>query len=122
MTHIGPAAVVIGDLECDDDLTVDAHVRGRIRVRDVLLTIGTQGRVDGDIRGRRVIVCGVVRGSIWASEWIELLPTAVVGGTLSANHVIVADGATFNGRIDMDRRTIAARVARYKAEHQGALA
>jgi cytoskeletal protein CcmA (bactofilin family) len=122
MTHIGPAAVVIGDLECDDDLIVDAHVRGRIRVRDALLTIGAHGRLDGDIRARRVVVRGEVHGSIWAGERIELVPSAVVRGTLSANHVVVADGATFNGRIDMDRRTIAARVAKYMAEHAGAMA
>ena len=119
MTHIGPAAVVIGDLECDDDLIVDAHVRGRIRVRDALLTIGPQGRLDGDIRARRVLVRGEVHGSIWAGERIELVPTAVVRGTLSANHVVVSDGATFNGLIDMDQRTIAARVARYNAEQRG---
>jgi hypothetical protein len=29
--------------------------------------------------------------------------------------VVVADGAQFNGRIDMDQRTIAARVAHFKA-------
>jgi cytoskeletal protein CcmA (bactofilin family) len=38
-----------------------------------------------------------------------------VTGNLSANQIVIEEGATFNGRIDMDRRTIAAKVAQYKA-------
>ena len=44
--------------------------------------------------------------------------TTNVTGSLSADRVVLIEGARFNGRIDMDRRTIAAKVAQYKAEHQ----
>ena len=40
-----------------------------------------------------------------------------IARAISANQVVITDAATFNGRIDMDQRTIAARVAKYKAEH-----
>jgi cytoskeletal protein CcmA (bactofilin family) len=40
-----------------------------------------------------------------------------VDGSLSAERIAVADGAQFNGHIDMGRRTIAARVAEYRAGH-----
>ena len=95
-------------------------MRGRIRLRDVTLIIGPEGEVDGDIRGTRVIVHGIVRGSVWASERIEVTASAGVHGSLSANRVVVADGAIVNGRVDMDRRTIAAAVAKYRAGHEGA--
>jgi cytoskeletal protein CcmA (bactofilin family) len=35
---------------------------------------------------------------------------------LSANKVVIVEGARFNGRVDMDKRTIAAKVAAFKAE------
>ena len=56
-----------------------------------------------------------MQGSISAGQRIELTPSAVVTGDLSATQVVIADGAQFNGRVDMGRRTIAAKVAQYKA-------
>jgi cytoskeletal protein CcmA (bactofilin family) len=123
MTHIGPAVTIVGDVECDaEDLIVDGCVRGRLQVRNVAVTVGPQGRIEGDIRGRLVTIEGRVDGSIWASERIELTASAVVYGSLSANRIIIPDGAIVNGRIDMDQRTIAAAVARFKAEQTGVVA
>ena len=39
-------------------------------------------------------------------------------GSLSANQVILTDGTQFNGRIDMDQRTIASRIAHFKATQE----
>ena len=71
--------------------------------------------LDATIRAARVVVQGTVNGSISAGERIELAPSARVTGDLSATQVVIADGAQFNGRVDMARRTIAAKVAQYKA-------
>ena len=122
MTSIGPAVSIVGDIDCDGDLLIEGRVRGRIRVPDLTLVIGTQALVDGDIRAARIVVHGIVRGSIWASERIEVAASGAVHGSLSANRIVVADGAVVNGRVDMDQRTIAAAVAKYKAEHAGATA
>ena len=122
MTHIGPAISIVGDVECDDELVVDGSIRGRVRSHDVRVIVGPQGRVRGDIRGRRVVVQGHVDGSIWASERIELAATAVVHGSMSSNRIVIAEGAIMNGPIDMDQRTIAAAVAKFKAEQDGVVA
>jgi len=122
MTSIGPAVSIVGDIDCDGDLLIEGRVRGRIRLPDLTLVIGTQALVDGDIRAARIVVHGIVRGSICASERIEVAASGAVHGSLSANRIVVADGAVVNGRVDMDQRTIAAAVAKYKAEHAGATA
>jgi cytoskeletal protein CcmA (bactofilin family) len=119
MTHIGPAVSIVGDIECKTDLVIDGRVRGRIRLPDVTLVIGPEAEIDGDIRGTRIVVHGIVRGSIWASERIEVTASAGVHGSLSADRIVVEDGAVVNGRVDMDRRTIAAAVAKYKADQAG---
>ena len=67
------------------------------------------------VRGARVLVLGELKGAIVASERIDLAPGATVEGSLSSNRVVLSDGTTFNGRIDMHQRTIAARVAHFKA-------
>lgn len=115
MTSIGATIVITGELTSGEDVTVDGRIDGQLLVRDAALTIGERAQIQADVRGARVVVRGLVSGAISASERIELTATATVDGSLSANRVVVADGAQFNGRIDMDQRTIAARVAHYKA-------
>ena len=114
MTRIGPSIVITGDLESDEDVVIEGHLRGQIHLRDAALTIGEQGRVDADVRGARVLVRGTVEGNITATERIELGAAATVRGSLSANRVVMADGARFDGGIDMQQRTIAVKVAQHR--------
>lgn len=115
MTTIGPTISISGELSSSEDLTVQGRVNGHLLVRDAALTIGEQAQIQADIRGTRVLVKGHLKGSIVASERIELTASATVEGSLSANRVVIADGSSFNGGIDMDQRTIAARIAQFKA-------
>src|SRR5678815_1831352 len=113
VTTIGPTIVISGELTSGEDITVQGRVNGQVMVRESALTIGEQAQLKADVRGARVIVKGRLKGSIVASERIELAPSATVDGSLSANQVILTDGTQFNGRIDMDQRTIASRIAHF---------
>jgi len=115
MTHIGRSVVIDGEFSSDEDLTIEGTLKGDVQIRDATLTIGEPARVEADIHGSRVVVHGTVRGSITASVRIELGPAARVQGNLSADQVVIADGARFDGRIDMARRTLALKMAQYKA-------
>jgi cytoskeletal protein CcmA (bactofilin family) len=115
MTIIGRHLVINGEVSCDDDLTIEGAVDGFVAVKEGTLTIEPTARVEADIRGARVVVRGYVRGAIAASERIELAPSARMTGSLSAGQIVIGEGAEFNGPIDMNRRTIAARVAEYRA-------
>ena len=116
MTHIGPGIVINGELSSEESLRVDGYVKGQILLREAELTIGQSARIEADVRSVRVLVLGTVNGNIAASERIELGASSSVTGNLSANNVVIVEGAQFNGSIDMDKRTIAAKVAAYKAE------
>jgi cytoskeletal protein CcmA (bactofilin family) len=115
MTSIGQSLVITGELTSEEDVAVAGRVLGPISIRHGSLTVRETARLRGDVRATRVLVQGAVEGNIAAAERIELQASATVSGSLSANYVVLADGATFHGRIDMDQRTIAARVAKYKA-------
>lgn len=111
-----PSAVKItGTVHSEESLVIEGGVDGDIQVRNAILTIAQGAHVDGDIHGHRVHVWGTVRGNIAASERVDMAASARVTGNVSANHVVVADGAWFHGHIDMNRRTIAGVVARHKA-------
>ena len=61
------------------------------------------------VQGPSVTVHGGVTGDIIA-ERVQLTPTASVTGTVTTTVVVLEDGATFNGMIDMDRAKLKARV------------
>ena len=118
VTTIGRTIFITGEVVSGEDITIEGRVNGHLMVRDAALTIGEQAQLHADIRGTRVVVRGQLKGSIVASERIELEASASVEGSLSANRVVIADGSRFNGGIDMDQRTIAARIAQFKASHE----
>ena len=113
-TRIGRTLVITGELECSEDLLIEGRVNGHLTVRDAQLTITPTGAVDAQIHGTRVLVEGQVKGGIIATERIELASHSRVEGSLSADRVVMWDGARFDGGIDMRQRTIAAKVAQYR--------
>ena len=115
MTSIGPSLLITGEIASEEDLVIEGRFGGQIVVRNASLTIGKLAQVEADIRGTHVHVLGKIQGNVAASERIELGTTADVLGNLTANQIVLVEGARFNGRIDMDKRTIAARVAQFKA-------
>jgi cytoskeletal protein CcmA (bactofilin family) len=115
MTHIGKSVIFDGELTSSEDLHIDGTVKGHVNLRDASVTIGEQGRLEADVRAARVIVEGTVQGSISASNRIDLAPTARVTGSLTAERVVIAEGAQFSGAVDMGRRTIASKMAQFKA-------
>jgi cytoskeletal protein CcmA (bactofilin family) len=115
MTHIGKSVVIDGEFISDEDLSFDGTLKGHLQVRDGTLTIGETATIEADVRGPRIVVHGMVQGSISATERIELGETATVNGSLSAERIIMHLGAHFNGGVDMGKRTIASKMAQYKA-------
>jgi cytoskeletal protein CcmA (bactofilin family) len=115
MSTIGPDVVISGELTSSRDLVIEGEVAGLVIVRGAALTIAPGARVEADLTAARVFVHGVVHGAIVAKERIELGPASSVDGSLSAEQISIAEGARFNGSIDMGRRTIKARVAEYRA-------
>ena len=113
-TRIGRTLVISGELECSEDLLIEGRVNGHLKVRDAQLTITPSGTVDAQIHGVRVLVEGQVKGGITASERIELASKSRVEGSLSADRVVMWEGARFDGGIDMRQRTIAAKMAQYR--------
>jgi cytoskeletal protein CcmA (bactofilin family) len=115
MTHIGKSVVFDGELSSDEDLRFEGTLKGHIHLRDASLTIGEGATVEADIRARQVLVLGTVKGSIAAGQRIELTATAKVNGSLTADRIVIAEGARFNGGVDMGRRTIVSKMAQVKS-------
>jgi len=104
----GPTLRFKGELRADEDFVLQGRIEGSIH-HTQNLTIGTDGVVKGDSRARSITVEGTVEGDLYALESISIRPTARVLGNLLAPRVAIADGAHFNGKVDMASATRAVR-------------
>lgn len=98
---IGPSIVIRGEVSGDEDLVIQGHVDGSISLGLHSVTVGNGGRVKAGIRGRVITVEGAVEGDLTAEEQIVLRGTARVKGDLNAPRVVLEDGASFRGLVDM---------------------
>jgi cytoskeletal protein CcmA (bactofilin family) len=101
---IGPTLVFRGELSADEDLVIQGTIEGTIAHHKKNLTVGKEGRVKADIHAASVIIEGQVEGDIHGDDFVELAKSAVVTGNVFCPRIRMADGARFNGSIDMGRQ------------------
>lgn len=114
--NIGPSIQIKGELQGDEDLTIDGRVEGKIELRDHNLTIGPNGKIKADLFARTIVVAGDVTGSAFAAERVEIAPTGRLTGDIHAPRITIADGAHFKGSVDMERAGETGRRASAKPE------
>jgi len=100
ITIIGSNTTVSGNLEGDEDLTVEGRVEGSINLTKTL-SIEVGGVVRANINVRNAVISGVLVGNIEAQEAVHITEQGRVVGDIAAPRVILVDGASFRGNIDM---------------------
>jgi cytoskeletal protein CcmA (bactofilin family) len=113
---IGPTLVFKGELSADEDLVIQGTIEGTIAHHKKNLTVGKEGRVKADIHAASVSIEGHVDGDIHGDEFVELAKSAVVRGNIFSPRIKMADGASFNGSIDMGSRSTAGQSASGQAK------
>ncbi len=100
-TIIGSSVTIEGDITGSDALQVHGTVRGgKIQVKDALLVAPT-GRIEADVESAGVDIAGVVQGNITATDKVELKSGGKLVGDVKAPRILIADGASFKGNINM---------------------
>jgi cytoskeletal protein CcmA (bactofilin family) len=99
-TVIGSSIVIDGEISGEEHLVVHGTVKGRINVRDSLV-VENGGLVEATVETSSITVNGTVNGDISASERAELRPNSTVVGDIRAPRILIADGASFKGTVDM---------------------
>ncbi len=99
---IGSNTRVQGDIDADEDLTVEGHVEGTITCKQNTVTLGNSGHIRGDVYANTLHVSGKVEGNLVASHRATIHKDANVAGTIVTPCLMLEDGSTFHGSIDMD--------------------
>lgn len=95
---IGPGTVVHGSVRGEGDLEIQGRVEGSVIVSGEVIVAET-ALVKSDIRARRVIVRGAVRGNVSADELLILDAGARVLGDLGAPQVGIRPGGLVKGHV-----------------------
>lgn len=100
-TIIGEGIVIDGEISGDAPVTVNGTVKGRIALGSTV-HVSQQGTVEADIETADVEISGAVTGNITAGERVEIKAEGRMVGDIKSPRILIADGASFKGHIDMD--------------------
>jgi|GEM_PF-800096 len=100
--RIGNTVVVKGEVSAAEDLLILGRVEGNIVVQNHTLIIGKGAVIEAEITAHSVVVEGQVTGNVEASEQLEVSPDGVVIGNVKTPSLVIRDGATLKGSVDMD--------------------
>jgi len=91
-----------GNINFTGVLYVDGHVKGDISSEEPensLLTIGSNGYVEGEINVPHIMILGRVKGDVHALEHVELMADSRVEGNVYYKLIEMAMGAEVNGQM-----------------------
>lgn len=114
-TIIAASVKVEGDFASEGNVLIEGVVEGSLRTeRD--LRVGERARIAADVTAANAVIAGEVRGNLVVGERLELEPTARVYGDVRTKVLVVASGASLNGKILMGAEVAEERPARAAAK------
>lgn len=102
-SKIGSGLKIRGEFSGNSDLYIDGDAQGKIHLKEARVTVGPNGRVQGDVEAREILVEGALQGNLKASERVRLGPASRVQGTVLAPRIGIDDGAQFRGKMEVTR-------------------
>lgn len=99
-TIIGQNADLEGKLAVKHSVRIDGRMKGEISTSETV-TIGSSGKMEGDIKAKDVIVGGKVTGSITAEGKVTLEEASSFTGELKTVKLVIKEGAVLNGATEM---------------------
>jgi len=99
-TLIGQTVTITGRLSSQEDILVNGEIQGDVTIPAHRLTIGTAGRMRGDVLAAEVVALGTVDGSVDARQKCALGRSARMTGNIRAPSLSIEEGAFFKGSIE----------------------
>ena len=94
-----------GDIQGDEDLRVDGHFKGTIKVVGDIF-VGQSGVVEADVEADNIVIQGQITGNVLARKQLEIQSSGQLLGDCKAQSIDIREGALFEGRSSMLRSTV----------------
>ena len=101
-TLIGAKTRINGDVEFAGGMHLDGHINGNVKSdasAGAFLSVSEHGCIEGSVVAPSVILNGIVKGDIDASDRVELGAKARVLGNVHYTIIETAVGAQINGKL-----------------------
>jgi len=98
---IGKSLVIKGEVSGSESLYIDGRMEGSINLAGNRVTVGRNGVVAANINAREIVVLGKVRGTMVASDRVDIRSEGSLTGDVVAQRISIEDGAFFKGGIDI---------------------
>ncbi len=99
-TVIGQDVVIKGEITVEKGLRVDGTIEGAVTTKGKV-HVGKTGNLAAEVNGGSVTIEGKVKGNVTATDRVTLEATSNVYGDLNATKLIVNEGATFVGKVNV---------------------
>jgi cytoskeletal protein CcmA (bactofilin family) len=101
-TLIGATTRINGDVEFAGGFHLDGYINGNVTGElgpGTILSVSEQGCIEGSVVASNVLLNGIVKGDIDASDRVELGAKARVLGNVHYSVIETAVGAQINGKL-----------------------
>ena len=102
-TVIGENISIEGNIRGDEHLVIEGEMKGNIEMEKHNFTVGSKGRIEGEIKAQNVKVSGQMIGNIKTQGKVEITKEGDFVGDIRAKRISVEDGAYFKGSIELDK-------------------
>ncbi|HEY4485775.1 MAG TPA: polymer-forming cytoskeletal protein, partial [Nitrospiria bacterium] len=100
IAFLGKGAEFKGVITYHGTVRIDGLVEGEI-ITEGTLIVGDSAVIHAEISAGTVISGGKISGNVTALEKIQLLPSAVLEGSIKAPLLVIDEGVRFNGSCQM---------------------
>ena len=102
-TVIGENISIEGNIRGDEHLVIEGSMKGNVEMEKHNFTVGSKGRVEGEINAQNVKISGQMIGNIKTQGKVEITKEADFMGDIKAKSISVEDGAYFKGSIELEK-------------------
>lgn len=101
LSVLGESLYIKGELRAAEDLLLEGRLEGSIKHTAQRLVIGRKGRVKADVHAHNLVIEGEVEGDVHCAESVVIQSSGVLRGNIFSPRLTIADGARFDGSVDM---------------------
>ena len=98
---IGKGIEVSGDIKFEGTLRIEGIVNGSINGITGTVSIGEGGLVQADVTANICVVDGFLEGDLTAATRVEITKTGHIKGKVITRELVIAEGAIFEGHLEM---------------------
>jgi len=101
--RIGKTVTIKGEVTAAEDMVIYGRLEGTLTVKDHhTLTIGKGAIILAEVVAYSAVVEGHVTGNVHTAQQLEISPDGIILGDVRTPSLVIRDGATLKGSVDMD--------------------